>query len=65
MIQRGDGLRLLLETPRSLRIAGGSGRSDLNRNVTVEPRVARSMNLADAARSYWRYDLVRTSFVQE
>src|SRR5271154_6324290 len=62
MIQRGDGLRLLLEAPQSLGIAGESSRQNLNRNVTVEPRVARPIHLAHAARSDCRYDFVRPEF---
>ena len=49
MRERGDGLRFALEARAAIRIAGNAGRQDLDRDVAIEPRVARAVDLAHAA----------------
>ena len=59
MRQRGDGLRLALEPRAAIGIAGEDGGQDLDGDVALEPRVARPVDLAHAARADRRDDLVR------
>ena len=58
MGQRGDRPRLGLEPPPHLGIGGDVRRHDLDRDVAIEPRVARAIHLAHAAGADWPDDLV-------
>ena len=57
MIQCGNGLRLALKTLAKL-----SSR-DFDRDIAIQPRIARSIHLAHSARADGRKDFVRTEFV--
>jgi hypothetical protein len=51
MIQRGDGARLLLESPRSVRIRGEAVRKNLDRHIAAEPCIAGAIHLPHATRA--------------
>ena len=59
MVQRGDALRLALETLTKKRVARQRWRQHFNGNDPVEPGVARPVDLAHAARPERREDFVR------
>src|SRR5262249_40942667 len=56
--ERGNRLRLALETRERLRILGHPLRQTLDGDVAAEPRVARAVDLAHPSRSQRREDLV-------
>lgn len=62
MIERGRSLRLLLKAPHAIRIAGETGRQNLDRYVTVETRVARTIDLTHASGSGRCQDLIGSKF---
>ena len=59
MIQRGGGLRFLLEPAETIGIAGHVARKDLDGNRAIEPRVARAVHLAHAPRTDGLGDFIR------
>ena len=59
MRERGDRLRLPLEAPRNSGVGGERRRQNLDRDVAIEPRVARPVDFAHPARAERRHDLVR------
>ena len=58
MVERREHLRLALEACEPVGIAGEELGKDLQRDVTIELRVARTIDLAHAARAECRDDLV-------
>ena len=60
MVQRGEHLRLALEPRQPLGVGDERLGQDLDRDVAVEPRVARAIHLAHAAGAEGGEDLVRT-----
>src|SRR5262245_37235759 len=56
----GDRVRLTFKAAASIRIRRELWRQDLDRDAAIEPRVARLVDLAHAARAQGREDLVRT-----
>ena len=58
MVQRGERLRFALEARQPLGIGGEAVRQDLDRDVAIELRVARAIDLAHAAGANDRDDLV-------
>ena len=58
MIQRRQELRLALEAREAVRIGGEELGQDFQRDVAIEPRVARAIHLAHAARADGDDDLV-------
>ena len=58
MVQRGEQLRLALETREAVRIGREEVGQDLQRDVAIEPRIARAIHLAHAARADERDDFV-------
>jgi len=60
MVQRRQDLRFLVETCKPFGIGREEVRQDFERDVTMELRVTRAINLAHAARTEQRDDLVRT-----
>ena len=59
MVQRGENLRLALESRETLRIIRERRGQDLDRNVAIELRVARAEHLAHPARADGARDFVR------
>jgi hypothetical protein len=49
MIERRERLRLALETHQAIGVEGKRLRQDLERNITIEPRVAGPVDLAHSA----------------
>lgn len=62
MIQRGDCLRLLFETPKPLNVGGKRGGQHLERDFASQPCITRSIDLAHASRSDEREDFIRSKF---
>jgi hypothetical protein len=60
MRERGDRLGLALETGKPFGVARKQVREDLDRNVAIEPRIARTIDLAHAPGADGRLDDVRT-----
>ena len=58
MVQRGQELRLALEAGEAIGIRGKQFRQDLQRDVPVQPRIARAIHLAHAAGADEGGDLV-------
>ena len=58
MRERRDRLRLPLEAGERVGVGGEALREDLDRDVAVEPRVARPVDLPHPARAERRQDLV-------
>ena len=58
MVQRGGRPRFLLEALQPLGVGDQAGRQDLDRDVATEPRVARPIDFAHAARAKERDDLI-------
>ena len=59
MVERGEQLRLALEARQALRVLRRTAAgSTLMRDLAAEPRVARAVDLAHAARAERRHDLV-------
>jgi hypothetical protein len=62
MIKRSHRLRLLLEAPQPLLIAGKRDRQDFDGHITVQPRVPRSIHLTHAASAGGSQDLIPPEF---
>ena len=62
MVQRRDRPCFLYKTPQSIGVISQRRWQHFDRDIAPEPRVARAVHLAHAARSCWRYDLVRPEF---
>jgi hypothetical protein len=60
MTQRGDRARFLLETAHTIGIRGEDVRQDLECHVTIQPRVARPIDLAHAAGAERSHDFIGT-----
>ena len=58
VIQRGERLRLAREAGEAIGIGSERLRQDLDRDVAIEPRVARAIDLAHAAGAEQRDDFV-------
>jgi hypothetical protein len=58
-IERRQRLRLAREARQPLRIGGKRLWQDLDRDVAIQPRVARPIDLAHATSADWGEDLVR------
>ena len=58
VIERGEQLRLALQTAHVLRIVGNRRGQDLERDLAVEPGVGRAVDLTHAAGTERRDDLV-------
>ena len=58
MRERGDGLRFALEPRPPIGVGGERGRQDLDRHVTLEPRVPGAIDLAHSAFANRREDFV-------
>ena len=63
MRQRGDGLRLALESGEAFGIGGDRSRQDLDRDVAIEARVAGAIHLAHTAGAERLQDLVAAEAV--
>ena len=59
MLERGKRLRLTLEPSKTLGIGGDGVRQEFHGDVAVEPRVARTVDLAHPSRSERGNDFVR------
>ena len=59
MIQRGEHFGLALKPGEPIGVAGELERKDLDRDLALQPRVGRAVDLAHAARAERRHDLVR------
>ena len=59
MLEGGEGLRLALEPRETVRVGRNGLRENLERDIALEPRVVRSIDLSHAARSQGGDDLVR------
>jgi len=62
VIQRGNGSRLALKTLLHIRARTEMGGQNLDRNDAIKPRVPRAIDLAHAAGTKRRLNLVRTKF---
>ena len=62
MIQRGNGSRLALKTLLHIRARTEMGGQNLDRNDAIKPRVPRAIDLAHAAGTKRRLNLVSTKF---
>ena len=60
MIQRGGRARFALEATQLVAIRGDGRRQNLDRHGAIQPRVARAVHFAHAARAEQRNDFVRT-----
>ena len=60
MVQRGERLRLALESREAFRIAGEQVRQDFDRDIAIEVRVSGPIDFAPATRADGRLDDVRT-----
>jgi hypothetical protein len=58
MIESGGGLRLLLESPHPILIAGEFGRKNLERHFPAQTGIFSQIHFTHAARSDLRADLV-------
>ena len=65
VVQRRRGARLLLEAAEPLGIGGERRREHLDRDLALEPRVARAIDLAHPPRPDRRKDLVRTPLLSD
>ncbi len=59
MVQRGNGARLVLETPNTVRVSRQLLRQDLDSDVTTKACVVRAVDLTHAASAEEGDDLVR------
>lgn len=59
VIQRRGGARFLLEAAQSVGISRECRRQNFDRDIAHEPRIARSIDFAHAARADERADLIR------
>ena len=59
MVQRRGRAGFLLESMEAIDVGRECGGQDLDRNVTPEPRIARTIDLAHAAGAERGHDLVR------
>jgi hypothetical protein len=57
--ERGDGLRLAFESLLERRISREMRRKNLDRDLAVEPRVARLVDFSHPSRTERRKDLIR------
>jgi hypothetical protein len=60
MVQRRDGSRFPLETVEPVEILRERWRKDLDRDVAIDPPVARAIHLSHSTRTQQGVDLVRT-----
>src|SRR5690349_15772383 len=58
VIQRSRRLRFLLKSPEAFWVAGEGRRQNLDRNLAIEPRVARPIHLAHASGAGMRDNLI-------
>src|SRR5262245_34532046 len=63
VIQRSQNLGFLLKAGAAGRVASEVRGQNLQRNITPQPRVARPVDLAHAARAQRRDDFIRSEFV--
>ena len=60
VVERSHGERLACEPLAALRIRGGDIGQDLQRDLALEPRITRPIDLAHSADAKQRHDFVRT-----
>ena len=60
MVQRGSGLRFLLEASKPFRVIGNMRRKDLQRDIPIQARIAGAIHLAHTARADGCDNFVRT-----
>jgi hypothetical protein len=58
VIERGQHLRFALEAGQSFRISGERGGQDLQRDVAIESRIARAIDLAHSAFAQFGQNLI-------
>ena len=61
MVERGERLRFAGEAPEPIRIGGEGFRQDLQRDVAIEPRVARAVDLAHSTGAKRSKDFIRAN----
>jgi catechol 2,3-dioxygenase-like lactoylglutathione lyase family enzyme len=59
MVERGQHLRLALKSRNAIGIEGKQLRQNFDRDVAIQPRIARAIHLAHSAGTYQRQDFVR------